>query len=190
MSLAATFLAAALALMPAPSPAWGESGEVFEARMAMIAGSVEKAVLKAPERSRFQLGLAVLTVFWGESRFSPRIHSGEKLGDGGLAICLGQHHRLKLSEADWLGLGGVDEEATVRCAQATANALVSAWWYCQARDTRATYAEAFVLYGTGQTCQARESRWEPIFKDRAAKWRSLVYSCKKGPSACLPWGKA
>ena len=189
LTLAPTFLAAIFALMPAPSPAWGESGDAFKARMGMIAVSVEKGVERAPARSRYQLGLAVISVFWGESRFSPVIHSGEKLGDGGAAICLGQHHRLKLTEDEWRALGGVDEAATVRCAQATASALVSAWWYCQARDAQATYAEAFVLYGTGQTCQARESRWAPIFKDRANKWKSLVYSCKKGPSACLPWGK-
>jgi hypothetical protein len=189
MILAPIFLAAALALMPAPSPAWNESREAFDGRMTMIAGSVEKAVQRAPERARFQLGLAVLTVFWGESRFSPLIHAGLKLGDGGAAICMGQHHQLKRSQEDWRALAGLDEGATTRCAEATAQTLVGAWYYCQARDPQATYAEAFVLYGTGRTCRPEESRWNVIFVERGARWRSLVASCRKGPSACLPWGK-
>jgi len=187
--LAQTFRAAVHALMPAPSPAWGESKEAFEARMDIVAVSVDKAVQKAPPRMQYKLGLAVLTVFWGESRFSPLIHSGAKLGDGGKAICMGQHHQLTRTEEEWRSLAGLDAESTTRCAEATVNALARAWGYCFARDPKATFAEAFVLYGTGMTCRPEESRWKNIFIDRGAKWRSLVFSCGKGPSACLPWGK-
>jgi len=187
--LAPTLLAAALALMPAPSPAWGEPREAFMARMGMITENVEKAVQKAPEGARYQLALAVVIVFWAESRFSPFVHSGEKRGDGGRAICMGQHHQLQRTEAEWLGLAGLDAEATFRCAQETARGLVRAYLYCADLIPKATYAEAFVLYGTGRTCRAEESSWQPLFEERAQKWRSLVYTCRKGPSTCLPWGR-
>lgn len=165
----AIVLSALLSLMPSPSPAWNETQEQYLTR----AGIIAQAIADASDGKR-QRAMAILTLFWGESRFSPLIHAGLRRGDGGKAICLGQHHQLSRSTEEWVSLAGTDLEATTRCARATGDALVRAWHYCNARDPRADYTEAFVLYGSGRTCHADESRWKNIFLDRGAKWRALV----------------
>ncbi len=167
-------LAAILLLMPAPSPKWHESREEFRERMILVAESIAEAskVARAPHRR--QLAMAVVVTFWGESRFSPRVQAGERRGDGGRAICLGGNHRLNLSEEEWLGLAGLDLESTTRCATMTAKRLRSAWWYCNELNPKHSWAEALVLYGTGKTCRAEESRWQNIFVDRGRKWAALT----------------
>jgi hypothetical protein len=167
-------LAAILTLMPAPSPKWGETVPEFRARMQLIAQSVAEAskVAKAPQRQ--QMAMAIVVTFWGESRFSPLVQSGEHRGDGGHAICLGGHHQESLSEAEWLGLAGLDLESTTRCATLTAQRLKSAWWYCYGLDPKFSWPHAMVLYGSGKTCRAEETRWKNIFIDRGEKWAALT----------------
>jgi hypothetical protein len=163
-------LAAILALMPAPSPKWGESEPEFHARMQLIAQAIAEAskVAKAPYRR--QLAMAVVVTFWGESRFSPHVQAGLRLGDGGRAICLGSNHQIKLSREEWLALAGLDLESTTRCATVTAERLTSAWHYCPERS----WPAAMVLYGSGRTCRAEETRWKNIFVDRGQKWAALT----------------
>jgi len=167
-------LAAILTLMPGPSPKWGETGTEFRARMQLIAQSIDEAskVAKAPHRH--QLAMTIVVTFWGESRFSPLVQAGVHRGDGGQAICLGGHHQESLSEGQWLGLAGLDLESTTRCATLTAKRLKSAWWYCHGLDPKSSWPQAIVLYGTGRTCQAQETRWKNIFVDRGEKWAALT----------------
>ena len=169
-----TILAAILLLMPAPSPKWGESDLAFRARMELIAQSVAEASKVAKEPQRRQLAMAIVVTFWGESRFSPLVQSGEHRGDGGQALCLGGLHPINLSREEWLGLAGLDLESTTRCATVTAQRLKSAWWYCHGLNPSHSWPEAFSLYGTGRTCRAEETRWPGIFSDRGAKWRRLM----------------
>jgi len=165
----AIVLTALLSLMPAPSPKWNETQEQYLARAEVIA----QAVADASDGKR-QRAMAILTVFWGESRFSPLIHAGTHRGDGGHAICLGQHQQLTRTKEDWEALAGTDLEATTRCARATGDALVRSWHYCHGLNPKFDYPEAFVLYGTGRTCRANESQWKNLFIDRADKWKVLV----------------
>jgi hypothetical protein len=167
-------LAAILTLMPAPSPKWGETVLEFHARMELIAQAVSVASQVAKPPHRRQLAMALVVTFWGESRFSPLVQSGEHKGDGGHAICLGGNHQESLSEADWRGLAGLDLESTTRCATVSAMRLKSAWWYCHDLDPKHSWPEAFSLYGSGKTCRAEETRWPGIFKDRGEKWQRLT----------------
>jgi len=167
-------LAAILTLMPAPSPKWGETGSEFHARMELIAQAVSVASQVAKPSHRRQLAMALVVTFWGESRFSPLVQSGEHKGDGGHAICLGGNHQESLSEADWRGLAGLDLESTTRCATVSAMRLKSAWWYCHDLDPKHSWPQAIVLYGTGKTCRAEETRWKNIFIDRGEKWAALT----------------
>lgn len=166
-------LAAILKLMPAPSPKWHESDEEFRTRMELIAQAIDDAshVAKAPHRQN--LAMAIVVTFWGESRFSPLVQAGEHRGDGGKAICMGSNHQERLSTEEWLGLAGLDLESTTRCATVTALRLKGGYHYCHARDPRYSWPEALVLYGTGRTCHAEETRWREIFVDRANKWATL-----------------
>lgn len=166
-------LAAILVLMPAPSPKWEETQDAFRARMTLIAQSIAEAskVAKAPQRR--QMAMAIVVTFWGESRFSPLVQAGEHRGDGGQAICLGSNHQGTLSEAEWLGLAGLDLESTTRCATVTAERLKSAWWYCHELSPKHSWPEAMILYGTGRTCKAEETQWKNIFIDRGVKWAML-----------------
>lgn len=167
-------LAAILTLMPAPSPKWEESNEAFRTRMTLIAQAIAEAskVAKAPQRH--QMAMAIVVTFWGESRFSPLVQSGEHRGDGGAAICLGSNHQINLSQEAWLGLAGLDLESTTRCATVTAERLKSAWWFCHGLDPKHSWPQAFVLYGSGRTCRAEETPWKSIFIDRGEKWATLT----------------
>lgn len=167
-------LAAILTLMPGPSPTWGESMPEFRARMELIAQSIAEAskVARAPHRK--QIAMAIVVTFWGESRFSPLVQAGEHRGDGGQAICLGGNHQERLSAQDWLGLAGLDLESTTRCATVTALRLKSAWWYCYGLNPKYSWPQALVLYGSGRTCRAEETKWKGIFVDRGEKWAALT----------------
>ena len=167
-------LAAILALIPAPSPNWGETDQEFRARAASIAEAIAKASEIARPVQRRQIAMAIVVVFWGESRFSPFVQSGEHRGDGGAALCLGGLHQLSLSDEEWRGLAGLDLESTTRCATVAAKRLKSAWWYCHDLDPKFGWPAAFVLYGSGRTCRAEETSWKGIFNDRAEKWAALV----------------
>jgi len=167
-------LAAILTLMPAPSPKWGETNSDFHARAQLIAQSIDEASKVARPPQRRHMAMAIVVTFWGEGRFSPLVQSGEHRGDGGAAICLGGNHQEKLSPEEWLGLAGLDLESTTRCATVTAQRLKSAWWYCHDLDPKHSWPEAFVLYGSGRTCRAAETRWKNIFVDRGEKWAALV----------------
>jgi len=165
---AAVILAAILSLVPAPSATWNETPLEYRTRAELIATAIDETT------ATHELAMAVVVTFWGESRFSPAIHAGARRGDNGHAICMGQHHRLSRSRAEWLALAGTDLESTKRCSLATAEMLYRARGHCRSLIPRADYPQAFVLYGTGRTCLDRETRWAGIFRDRAAKWRSLT----------------
>lgn len=167
-------LAAILTLMPAPSPKWDESQPEFQARMELIARAIDEAVKVARPPQRHQMAMAIVVTFWGESRFSPLVQSGEHRGDSGLALCLGGHHQENLSREAWLGLAGLDLESTTRCATLTAQRLKSAWWYCHGLNPKWSWPESLVLYGSGRTCRAEETHWKNIFVDRGEKWATLV----------------
>ncbi len=167
--LSSLILAAILHLMPAPSPAWDETPSQYQARAQLIA----EAIASASDGKR-QRAMAIVVVFWGESRFSPLIHAGVRRGDHGKSLCLGQHKQLTRTEEQWEALAGVTLEATTRCARATGDALVKAWHYCKSLDGRSGYAEAMTLYGSGRTCRPEETPWASIFRDRGDKWTRLM----------------
>ena len=139
-------LAAILFLMPAPSPKWDESVPAFHARMELIAQAIAEASNVARPPQRRQMAMAIVVTFWGESRFSPLVQSGEHRGDGGAALCLGGNHQEKLTEAEWLSLAGLDLESTTRCATLTATRLKSAWWYCHGMNPKWSWPESCLLY--------------------------------------------
>lgn len=146
-------LAALLLLQPAPAPDWGETQAVYETRLTLIASAI---VAATPEKSH---QLAVATVFWYESRFSPRVHSGARTGDRGRARCLGQHWQGRRSVLEWQALAGTDLAATTRCAKATADHLRGARRYCRRQHGEgglSGWAAAFSLYATGRTCVPAE----------------------------------
>lgn len=173
--MTSTILAAILWLLPAPSPKWNESPEDFRTRMAMIDHAIDLGTQDVePPALRRELKIAIAVTFWGESRFAPLIHSGEKKGDGGKALCLGQLHQNKLTEDQWRGLVGLDLESTTRCAQITGQRLLSARRYCQSLDPKSTWTHGFVAYGTGRTCNPEESKWKNLFLDRGNKWTRLA----------------
>ena len=167
-------LAAILTLMPAPSPKWDESQAEFRARMELISQAIADATQVARPPQRHQMAMAIVVTFWGESRFSPLVQSGEHRGDGGHALCLGGNHQEKLTEAEWLSLAGLDLESTTRCATVTAQRLKSAWWYCHGLNPKWSWPESLVLYGSGRTCRAEETHWKNIFVDRGEKWAALT----------------
>lgn len=160
---------AVLSLMPEPSPKWNESLAAYQERVEMIA----QAIASASDGKR-QRAMAIVVVFWGESRFSPLIHSGEHRGDGGKAICLGQHQQINRTPDEWEALAGITLEATTRCARATGDALFRSWHYCNALNPKSNYLQAFTLYGSGRTCRPEETQWKNIFIDRGDKWARLV----------------
>lgn len=167
--------AAILYLLPGPSPKWNETREAFRERTTMISKTIDVGVRKvAPPQLWRPLALAVAVVYWGEGRFSPLVQSGERRGDGGLAICLGGHHQLKLSTEEWEGLAGLDYDSTLRCSELTAKRLLSSWNYCQNLNPSYGWTEAMTLYGTGRTCRPEESKWENIFRDRGRKHATLL----------------
>jgi hypothetical protein len=168
--------AAILSLMPAPSPAWNETQEQYEARV----DTISEAIHSTAENRGMAFGLVV--TYWGESRFSPRIHEGTRRGDGGLSICLGQIRRdpkltaesNPLEYAAWEALGGTSLEATTLCVQRSAKIMRGAYWHCRSLDPKWGMPEAFVLYGSGRTCRAHETPYRGIFEDRGRKWRDLM----------------
>jgi hypothetical protein len=172
--LLTSILAAIVTLMPAPSPKWNETQDEFRARMGIVAKAIATAseVAKAPQRR--QLAMALVVTFWGESRFSPLIQTGEHRGDGGHALCLGQLHQGNLAREEWLATVGADLDSTTRCATISAQRMKAAWWYCHGLDAKNGWPAAFILYGSGRTCKAEETAWKGIFVDRATKWATLV----------------
>ncbi len=176
--LVTSILAAILTLMPAPSPNWGETQAEFKDRMALVSQAVARASEVARPPQRHALAMALVVTFWGESRFSPLIQAGTHRGDGGDALCLGQLHQGDLTHEEWLGLAGLDLESTTRCATVAAKRMKGAWWYCHGLDSRYSWPEAFVLYGSGRTCRAEETAWKNIFVDRANKWVTLTTQVK------------
>lgn len=167
-------LAAILTLMPAPSPKWEETNEVFRERMTVIAQAIAEASKVAKPPQRHQMAMAIVVTFWGESRFSPLVQAGMRRGDGGAAICLGSNHQINLSQEAWLGLAGLDLESTTRCATVTAERLKGAWYYCHGLNPKHSWPQAMVLYGSGRTCHAEETPWRSIFVDRGEKWATLT----------------
>ncbi len=160
-------LAAILFLMPGPSPAWDETKDEYRARMGLIAQAISDVTQDK------QLAMGIVTIFWWESRFSPKLHSGERKGDVGHAICMGQHHRNSRSEEAWEALAGTDLEATKRCARATGKVLVSAEAYCRKRRKN-RWEGAFTLYGTGRTCDPAKTKYGPNFRGRGRMHRRLM----------------
>lgn len=121
-----------------------------------------------------ELGMALLILADEETRLDERIHAGGEhpvwTQDHGLAKCLGQLHVSKLvPQSLWAKLGGTDEDATRRCAEATALVWVAVAKNCGvwlgARADRNRVAEAFMAYGSGGKCKPDERAWS-----RADKW--------------------
>lgn len=174
MTLFDVILAAALSL-PAPWHPPGEEPETpeqYRARVAVIASAV------ALETPSLEWASVVLTVMHRESRFALAIHSGQKLGDQGRAICLSQQHRNGRSEAAWLALAGTSPEATRRCVRATYRTLRRAMGWCRSRHGSAGMAEALSLYANGQDCRASIGRARALraqrLLDRMRRERSAV----------------
>jgi hypothetical protein len=164
----AHILAAILHMLPHPSPKWHETQQQYEERVDMISGVIESVT------KDYALEMAIVVTIVNESHLDPEVHAGTKLGDNGSAICLGQHHQLWRTREEWQSLAGTDPESTRRCIAATAKGLRSALMMCRNRNPGSSYPEAFVLYGTGQTCDASKSLGAAHFGRRATQWHELV----------------
>jgi hypothetical protein len=150
-------------------PPWGqETKEQWKARM----GTLAEVASELPENK--SLGSytrpAVVSVWYGETRFSHEVHKGNpgKWGsDKGRARCLGQVHESGLvPHARWEKLGGTDKAATRRCAEATLRILGSAHMVCRSRirgkptTARRDLARMFGLYGHGSRCVTGKREYE------------------------------
>ena len=134
-------IAAALALVLHYDPSPGETVAEHQERADTIALAV------ASEAPSAVVGLAVLVVFDGESKFARDIHSGAKTGDHGLAHCMGQlHYSRWIPREMWATLSGIDINATSRCAAATALVLARMRKWC------GNWPGAFSAYATGRGC--------------------------------------
>src|SRR5260221_6545881 len=118
--------------------------------------------------------MAVVVTLKYESDFDPAVHAGTRRGDKGESICLGQHKRLYRTVDQWLGLAGTDLDATRRCVEETARGLQGARGICRRRDGQAGYPEAFVLYGTGWTCNPKEGSAAAHLGRRAERWAARL----------------
>ena len=173
--IVAWLVAEALRMPASVDPA--ETAEDRRARVEMIARSAAVASLEHADGSGWrwrELAAAVLVKQHAESRFALDVHSGARLGDRGKAACLGQLHQSRfLPASEWRALVGTDEDATLRCAQATARMLVAHARHCQVwRGLRANWeivAITFASYGTGGQCDPLDSS-----RERAFVWARVV----------------
>jgi len=156
-------LTAILTLLPAPPTGWTETPDDYRARVEVIA---EAVTVETPST---YWAMGVLAVFWHESHFRRSVHSGEKRGDSGRAICMGQHHRNGRTRAAWESLAGTDADATRRCVRATYHTLRRAQGWCSQWGTvRAGMLSTVTAYGTGRTCAASRAAHPEWFFARAA----------------------
>jgi hypothetical protein len=169
-------------------PAWYPPGQNPETESAY--GDRVETIVKAiaSEVKDPELAAAVLVKWHAESGgFRLSVHSGERLGDDGRAICLGQLHMSKdLLKADWLKLAGTDLESTRRCAAATANLLGKARRLC--RD----WGKAFSAYATGKGCKLvtlgreRSKRLAQLLQKRASEFYQLTKASTAPPVYARP----
>lgn len=160
-------LKAILTLLPLAPPHWHESQAEYETRARTMAIAIAEE-----SRTRAE-AMMVVTVFRWESSFAPDVHSGERLGDGGRAICAGQHHRNGRSEAEWRALAGTGLDATRRCVRATVRALRGSAHYCR-RFGHTEPVNAFVKYGSGRRCLADRTTRPGDFRRRARTFARLM----------------
>ncbi|HTM44687.1 MAG TPA: hypothetical protein VL137_07010 [Polyangiaceae bacterium] len=175
------------------TPAWYAPGRNPETEIQYRDRVETIAEAIAAEVSDPELAAAVLVKWHAESGgFRLSVHSGERLGDNGHAICLGQLHQSRdLLKEDWLRLAGTDLESTRRCAAATAKLLGKARRLC--RD----WGRAFSAYATGRGCQLvalgreRSKRLSQLLQVRATEFYRLVKaSAALGPVGVAPAGVA
>jgi len=147
MDIEALVIAAVFWLVPSPAPHWRETQDQYNERVKTIAVATSETT-NDPE-----MALAIVTQFRYESHFSKNVHSGKKLGDGGRAICLGQHHINWRTKSEWQALAGLDLESTLRCASATRDALQAGRRFCRVNHgKRIDWRHIFSYYSTGRSC--------------------------------------
>ncbi len=170
-----THLLAAILALPIP---WGgpeDSGR--RERLTMI---VDVAVQITADskgwndwtaQQRAALLLAKLAAESGGFRLD--VHDGSKRSDHGESVCLGQVHWgpwTKLTRAQWLALGGVDEASTMRCLTEVWRQLGMHKRMCApGAPTLPGVARLYSSYGSGQGCQVRS--WA---LPRARRWQRMA----------------
>lgn len=158
MHLILALLAVALQL---PEP-WYPPGEAHETQ-AERRDRIEMITTVIAEESRATAlpwpadGVATVTLVMLDAEswhFRRDVHSGERKGDGGKAICLGQAHRAPLlTRAEWLGLAGLDHQSTRRCVRHTLRVFELHAKRCGVtRWARRDVAKVIAGYGTGYSC--------------------------------------
>lgn len=167
-------LAAFLSFLPHPNPDWNETQSAYEARVTVIAQAIHL------ETTDVALAAAVATIVLKESSLDPRVHAGEKRGDSGRSICLGQNKAYGMTEQQWLELGGTDLDATRRCIALTARRLRGSLGMCRRQAGRTgkpvtgnDMLRAFTQYGDGFRCDPDITARPADFRARLPMWVKL-----------------
>jgi len=159
------------------SHAPGETEPEEHARLERVSKGYAQAVVPYADGKGWtgsELAMALLILIAEETKLDKRIHEGTGHPvwheDHGRSKCLGQVQASGLVPRQiWATLTGSDDDATLRCAEATATVWVSmakqcGVWYSQ-RASRAGVAATFMAYGSGGSCTPDERAWS-----RADKW--------------------
>lgn len=155
----------------------GEPEIEYRERLSTISAAFADAPSHYPGWEPKALSAALLVIAYGESRFDPRIHAGEKHPewpqDGGRARCLGQVHRGTLVSRElWEKSGGHSLESTKACSRSMSNVLDFFRRYCH-QDTgpMTEYGMGIIIgaYGTGKGCRSTAQS-----RKRARQWSRLM----------------
>ena len=145
-----------------------ETPEQYRQRVETIASAAQYAADQVGwQWGQAAMRRAVLSTWYGETRFDLEIHQGgpgRHGSDKGRSKCLGQIHQTVVPRDVWEGLGGTHTAATRRCALWTARFLARAQRLCAGGEKldNGRLAETFAGYG-GRRCKVRQ---DDLFKVR------------------------
>ena len=180
------YLLAAIATLPTFHE---DIGPQYAARKHAQAEVIAQAISDVAESAegwsgtKRELATLLLTVAWHETHFSLRIHEGNCKPyecDNGRARSLWQLHvHPSLPRATWLGLAGVDVDATRRAAREAAKALTRSRNMCSSRARGVELVAQTLSAYAGRGCV----RLLPDVDARVRTYRRLILIQPKGTSA-------
>lgn len=180
------YLLAAIATLPTFHE---DVGPAYVAKKHAQAQVIAQAISDVAESAegwsgtRRELATLLLTVAWHETRFSLRIHEGNCKPyecDHGRARGLWQLqvHR-SLPRETWIGLAGLDVDATRRAAREAARVLTRSRNMCSGRAQGVTLVAQTLSAYAGRGC----TRLLPDIDARVRTYRRLLLIQPKGTSA-------
>lgn len=166
-SAVAIWLFGIFAALPGPDEA--EDPAARRERLGVVAVSIALEAADVDEAA-----LIARTVWEESGRLRRDVHAGQRKGDKGRAVCLGQvHAQLLVPRREWRRLHGTDIDATRRCIAAVARLYRAVGARCDRnrdppliRDARRAAA-----YATGRSCRSDAWRGALPRARAAAEWR-------------------